>query len=236
MNQKVCIVIPTYNEKHNIVPLIEKILSLPLMLDYVIVVDDASPDGTAEKVKECIKKDTRVHLVLREGKQGLGSAYIRGFQEALGRGAERVIQMDADFSHDPQDIPHLLEASQTVDVVIGSRKIQGGRIIGWGWIRRVMSASAMWFARQLLGIKTHDVTSGFRCYHRKVFQAIRLETIKSNGYAFQEEMLFRSERMGFSIKEIPVTFLDRQNGKSKLSKKDIMEFFVVMWRLRREVK
>lgn len=229
---KPIIVIPTYNEKENITRLITEIFSLRIPFLEVIVVDDNSPDGTATAVQE-LSRNFAVSLITRPKKLGLGSAYIEGFTKALDRNAEFVLQMDADFSHDPKDIPRLLEADTHAHLVIGSRKIPGGAIVGWGRMRKFMSNGAMWFSRFLLGLKAHDVTAGFRCYQRIVLQTLPLSYITSNGYAFQEEMLYRTQLAGFSIKEIPITFVDRLQGKSKLSKNDIIEFFWVMWKLRK---
>lgn len=228
---KPIIIIPTYNERANIEKLLRHLFRLPTPGLEIIVVDDNSPDGTADIVEK-LTKEYPVHLIKRPGKLGLGSAYIAGFKAALVQGAEYIFEMDADFSHDPDDVVRLLAAAQNVDLVIGSRRVQGGKIIGWGWTRKAMSTGAMWFARMLLHLKTKDVTAGFRCFHRRVLDTIHLDTITSNGYAFQEELLYRTEQSGFLIKEIPVTFVDRQEGKSKLSKKDIIEFFVVMGKLK----
>ncbi|MBI4992969.1 MAG: polyprenol monophosphomannose synthase [Candidatus Magasanikbacteria bacterium] len=174
-----------------------------------------------------------IHLITRPAKLGLGSAYIAGFKKALEIGADYIFEMDADFSHDPDDIPRMLESAQTADLVIGSRKIPDGKIIGWGLYRKFTSNGAMWFSRLLLGLKTKDVTSGFRCFRRRTLESIPLDEIKSNGYAFQEEMLYRVQKAGFKIAEEPVTFIDRRAGKSKLSKKDIVEFFLIILKLRK---
>lgn len=229
---KPIIVIPTYNEKENIAELIKAIFTLHIPDLEIIVVDDNSPDGTAQVVEKLKKLQPQIHLIRRRGKLGLGSAYVTGFKKALALTADYIFEMDADFSHDPKDIPRLLEAAQTADLIIGSRKVHHGKIEGWNWYRGFISAGAMWFSRLFLSLKTKDVTAGFRVYNRKVLTAIPLDKIKSNGYAFQEEMLYRTEKLGFKIKEIPVTFVDRQQGRSKLSKKDVVEFFIVMIKLR----
>ena len=228
---KTILVIPTYNEKENIEKLITKIFALNISELEILVVYDNSPDGTADIVEQLSEKYP-LHLLKREGKLGLGSAYIAGFKKALSLGADYIFEMDADFSHDPDDIPRMLESAQDADLVIGSRKIKGGKVIGWGWTRKFMSNGAMMFSRLLLGLKARDVTAGFRCFRRDVLHALDLDAIKSNGYAFQEELLYRTQKAGFKITEIPVTFVDRQEGKSKLSKKDIIEFFIVMIKLR----
>lgn len=229
---KTIIVIPTYNEAQNIKPLLRSLFDLPVKNLEVIVVDDNSPDGTANIVKK-VKKHHPVHLIKRQGKLGIGSAYITGFKRALEYNADLIFEMDADFSHDPEDVPRMIARSQEGhDLVIGSRKIDGGGIVGWGFVRKFMSTGAMVFARSVLGLKAKDVTAGFRCYKKEVLDTIDLDDIKSNGYAFQEEMLYRTQKNGFSISEVPVIFKDRERGKSKLSKKDIIEFFIVMIKLR----
>lgn len=228
--RRTVIVIPTYNEAKNIRPLLERIFELNIQNLEVIVVDDNSPDGTASIVED-IGKTRPARLIKREKKSGLGSAYIAGFREVLRDGADYILQMDADGSHDPADIPRLLKAAEAADLVIGSRRVTGGKIVGWSRWRHFESASAMRFARWLLSLKTKDVTSGFRCFSRRVLERIPLGQIAASGYAFQEEMLFQTERSGFLVMEVPVTFMDRLEGQSKLSGKDIWEFFIVMMRL-----
>lgn len=226
---KPIVVIPTYNEKENIVELLGHIFSLTIPHLEIIIVDDNSPDGTVDAIKK-MHHFQPVHILERKEKSGIGSAYIDGFKKAFKLGADRIIQMDADLSHDPSDINRLLEVD--TDLVIGSRKIKGGRIEGWGFARTFMSNGAMWFSRFMLGLHSKDVTAGFRCFKTQVLTSIELNEIKSNGYAFQEEMLYRTQKKGFSIQEIPVTFTDRTKGTSKLSKKDIIEFFLVIFKLR----
>lgn len=230
---KLIIIIPTYNESQNIEKLLKKIFALNIPDLEVIIIDDNSPDGTSQLVGNLlILQSFNLHLITRQNKLGLGSAYLTGFKKALSLGADYIFEMDADFSHNPDDIPRLLEAAQNADLVIGSRKIAGGEIIGWNFWRKFMSNGAMWLSRLLLGLKVRDVTSGFRCFKRRVLETIPLDEIKSNGYAFQEELLYRAQKSGFTITEIPVIFVDRQEGKSKLSKKDIIEFFLIILRLK----
>lgn len=229
----VAVVIPTYNEKENIPELVDKIFSLKIPNLNIIFVDDNSPDGTGEMIKKMIKKYP-IELIQRPKKLGLGSAYLAGFKKALDMDADYIFEMDADMSHDPKDIEKMLNKAMTgYNMVIGSRKIDGGRIIGWSWWRHFMSNGAMLFSRLVLGLKTLDVTSGFRCYHSQVLKNIPLDEIKSSGYAFQEEILCLAEKNGFSVVETPVTFNDRQRGKSKLGKKEILEFFKTMIRLKK---
>lgn len=229
---KTIIVIPTYNEAENIAKLIKQIFALNIPGLEILIIDDNSPDGTADIVNKLQVTSDKLHLTKRTEKLGLGSAYITGFKNALRMGADFIFEMDADFSHDPNDIPRMLEAIKNADLVIGSRKIPGGRIVGWNWWRKFMSSSAMWLSRRLLGLKTFDVTAGFRCFCRQVLERIDLNKITSNGYAFQEELLYRTQLAGFKIKEIPVTFIDRQFGKSKLNKKDVWEFFITLVKLK----
>ena len=229
---KTIIIIPTYNEADNIDKLIKKIFDLNIFDLEILIIDDNSPDGTAQIVKNIQTTNNKLLLLQRPKKLGLGSAYISGFKKALELKAEYIFEMDADFSHNPDDIPHLLEGIKNADLVIGSRKIQGGKIIGWNWRRKFMSNGAMWFSRLMLGLKPHDVTAGFRCFRHQVLETIKLDEIKSNGYAFQEELLYHTQKINFKITEVPVTFIDRQAGKSKLNKKDIWEFFITIFKLK----
>lgn len=226
------IVIPTYNEAENIEKLIKEIFSQNIEGLEILIVDDNSPDGTSKIINNLQSEISNLKLIQRSGKLGLGSAYITGFKQALTLGADYVFEMDADFSHDPKDISRMLEATKEADLVIGSRKIIGGQIIGWNWRRKLMSNGAMWFSRTMLGLKVKDVTAGFRCFKAEVLKNIDLDAIKSNGYAFQEELLYKTQKKGYKIVEIPVAFLDRKKGKSKLSKKDIIEFFITIYKLK----
>lgn len=229
------IIIPTYNEADNIKRLIIEIFNLDIPDLQIIVIDDNSPDKTAdvvEKIKESMGWNTKIFLIKRNKKLGIGSAYIAGFKKALALNADYIFEMDADLSHNPQDIPLMLAKIADNDLVIGSRKIKGGKIIGWNLKRKLMSNGAMFVSRLLLRLKPKDVTAGFRCYKKEVLQKIDLEKIKSNGYAFQEEMLYRTQKLGFKICEVPVIFRDRKFGQSKLSKKDILEFFLIIFKLR----
>lgn len=228
---KTIIIVPTYNESGNIERLIKEIFSLKIENLEIIIVDDNSPDGTSSIV-ESLKNNFPIHLIKRQGKLGLGSAYITGFKKALEFEADCVFEMDADFSHDPNDIPRLLEKMSNFDLSIGSRKIKGGGVLGWNWRRKMMSNGAMWFSRTLLGFKVKDVTAGFRCFRSQVLKTIGLDQIKSNGYAFQEELLYKVQNAGFKIVEVPVIFEDRKHGKSKLGYKDILEFFIVIFKLK----
>jgi len=231
--EKKYIILPTYNEKDNLTDLIEAILNLQIFNLHIIIVDDNSPDGTGRIADQLSQTHPGVSVIHREGKMGLGSAYIAGFKRALAVGADLIFEMDADFSHNPKEIPNFIKAIQKgYDVVVGSRRIPDGGILNWGIARNIMSKGAMWFSRLVLGLKTKDVTSGYRCYSQKVIKAINWGQIKSNGYSFQEETIFRCEKMSFKVKEIPIVFRDRVKGKSKLSKTEILNFFLTIIRLR----
>lgn len=224
------IVLPTYNEVVNISSLLQRIFVI-LPGVHCVVVDDHSPDKTANRVRELSQQFSNLHLIERQTKLGIGSAYRTGFQFCLDRGAEIICEMDADFSHPPEQLPILCETIRRgFDVAIGSRRIKGGKILGWGFTRQFMSKSAMNFSRWVLGLKTKDVTSGFKAFRRPVIESW-ISTIKSNGYAFQEETIFYSEQKGFKIQEIPIVFSDRSQGKSKLSKIEIFRFFVQIIKL-----
>ncbi len=229
---KTYIVIPTYNEKENIEELVKEIDNLKIEDLNILIVDDNSPDGTGE-IADRLKNSYPVEVLHRQDKQGLGSAYRAGFKYCLEHNAEYIFEMDADFSHKPKDVPRMLQAAQVgADLVIGSRKIKGGKIIGWNAWRHFCSDGAMFASRIMLGLKTKDVTAGFRCFKAETLKTIKYSEIKSNGYAFQEEMIYRIEKAGLKVVEVPVVFLDREKGKSKLNKKDIIDFFVTIIRLK----
>jgi len=235
---KITIIIPTYNEKENLENIVQAVLKHDLNIE-IIIVDDNSPDGTG-KIADSLAARLPVYVIHRAGKLGLGTAYREGFKKALERGADVVFEMDADFSHDPNLVPNFIEKiNQDFDAVVGSRRIKGGEVVGWNWWRKFESGGAMWLSRISLGLKTKDVTSGYKCYTKKVVQFLLDQGvgIKSSGYAFQEETIYRLEKNKFKIIEIPIIFKDRELGKSKLSKKDIVNFFATIFRLRfRDVK
>lgn len=232
MLKEIYIVIPTYNESNTIKDLLIQIFKeVPDI--KVLIVDDNSPDGTAGEV-EIIKKilPNKLFLLKRSGKLGLGSAYREGFGYCLGLGASVVGEMDADFSHQPKDLFRLVkEIENGAGVVIGSRRVKGGKIIGWGVWRHFSSWSANMFSRVLLGLSTKDVTAGFRLYTRDALAVIPWQKIKSNGYAWQEEMIFWGEKYKLKISEVPVEFIDRRVGKSKLNYRDVIDFFITIFRL-----
>jgi dolichol-phosphate mannosyltransferase len=225
------VVIPTYNEADNIPTLLPAILKLGEHFN-VLVVDDNSPDGNAKLVKEMQKTEPRIHLVERAGKMGLGTAYVAGFKYALANGFDFVFEMDADFSHDPQDLPRLLDDAQTYDLSIGSRYISGINVVNWPLRRLILSYGANVYTRIITGMPVRDATGGFKCFRRKVLENIDLDAIHSNGYAFQIEMNFRSWKKGFRVHEIPIVFTDRRVGVSKMSKHIVYEAVWMVWRIK----
>jgi glycosyltransferase involved in cell wall biosynthesis len=226
------IVLPTYNERDNLPALIDMLLELPVDLG-VIVVDDHSPDGTGEIAdKMAAKNPQHVFVIHRSGKLGLGTAYLAGFRDGLATGAARLMTMDADFSHHPRYIPDIVEASISgYDLVIGSRYIRGGSTPDFPLRRRILSNGANMVARTMLGLKARDVTAGFRCYRREVLEAMPLNSIFSSGYSFLVEMLYLVQRAGFSVGEVPITFEDRKEGKSKISEREIIKAMYTVVRL-----
>lgn len=225
------VVIPTYNEAENIEPLIVRLLELDEDLD-VCVVDDASPDGTGEIVDRLREGEPRVHVVHRPGKLGLGGACCAGMLHGLEHGARFVVTMDADFSHDPGYLPALLAGMRDNDVMIGSRYVAGGGVANWGFGRRVLSRTANFVARAVLGLAPRDCTAGFRCYAREVLERIDPTTVKSNGYSYLEEMMWYCQRAGFRIGETPIVFVDRRAGRSKISRAEIFKAVGTLLRLR----
>lgn len=228
---KTLIIIPTYNEIENLRPLLETTFSYVPQTE-ILIVDDNSPDGTGQLADEISQKDPRVHVLHRAGKLGLGTAYIAGFKYAVANGYDAAFEMDADFSHDPRYLPDFLKAIENADLVIGSRYIQGGDTPNWSLLRRIISGSGNIFARFMLGIPVHDCTAGFRCYRREVLANIDLDSVQSQGYAFQVELAYRVLRQGFRIVEIPIIFMDRRVGKSKMSRKIVFEAFNYVLRAR----
>lgn len=228
---KVIAVIPTYNEAENIKILIPRILGLGPQY-HILVVDDGSPDGTARIVKEFMKTEQRVSILERPAKLGLGTAYIAGFKQALKQGADFIMEMDADHSHDYKDIPRFLEKIGECDLVLGSRYKKGISVIDWPLSRVLLSYLGNVYARTITGLKTFDNTGGFKCFRREVLEAIDLDKVKSNGYAFQIEMTFKAAAKGFRISEIPIIFWGRYSGESKMSGHIVREAVLIVWRLR----
>lgn len=227
------VIIPTYNEKGNIKQIIEAVLSQPVGL-HVLVVDDNSPDGTADIVRDLQKSNPEsIHLLNRKKKEGLGTAYIAGFKWCLERDYTYIFEMDADFSHNPKDLPRLLQAClDGADMSIGSRYVKGGEVSNWDYTRILISYFASLYVRSILWIGIKDATAGFVCYHRKVLEAIDLDKIEFIGYAFQIEMKYNAIRKGFKLVEVPITFIDRQVGQSKMSMKIFTEAFFGVIKMR----
>ncbi len=224
------VIIPTYNEAENVSPLIERLLGLEENVD-VLIVDDNSPDGTGQVVDAIVAENPRVQVIHREAKLGLGTAYTAGFVHALGQGYDRIITMDADFSHNPRYIPALLRLTDDYDLAIGSRYVPGGGVRLWGVHRRLLSRGANLFARSVLGLHAHDCTAGFRCYRASVLEAVDPHSIRADGYSYLLEMLWRVQKAGFSIAETPIVFTDRRRGASKISQKEIFHAAGTVFRL-----
>ena len=229
--EKSLVIIPTYNESENI----EKIISdTKKNVDdiHILVIDDNSPDGTAEKVKHLLERYKHINLIEREGKLGLGTAYVVGFKYALENGYEYVFEMDADYSHDPVEIPNFLAAMQESDLVIGSRYIKGVNVVNWPLSRLLLSYFANIYTRLITGLPLCDSTSGYKCFRSDVLRAINLDKVHSGGYSFQIEMSFKAWKLGFRLSEIPIIFIDRAIGTSKMSKRIVREAVMMVWRLK----
>lgn len=230
---KTLIIIPTYNERQNIEPLFEAIFTVNNDVN-ILIVDDNSPDKTHELVEELsqgIYKD-KVFLLKRAGKLGLGTAYVAGFKWALAHSYDYIMEMDADFSHNPIYINDFLREIKTADLVIGSRYVTGGGVVNWGLGRKFISRGGGIYSRLILGIPVNDVTGGYKCFRREVLESIDLDSVKSNGYSFQIEMNYRTYLKGFRIQEVPIIFEDRRVGQSKMSRKIFLEAIMMVWRLR----
>jgi dolichol-phosphate mannosyltransferase len=219
----VCVCLPTYNERENLEPMVAALLEVLGEDGIVLVIDDNSPDGTGEIADRLATADDRVHVLHRPRKEGLGPAYLAGFERALELGADLIMEMDCDFSHDPADVPRLTAAAETADLVIGSRYVRGGGTRNWGLLRRLISRGGSLYAQILLGVRVRDLTGGFKCYRRAVLETIDLAAIDSKGYAFQIETTYRTIRAGFRVVEVPIVFVDRQVGGSKMSKSIVLE-------------
>jgi dolichol-phosphate mannosyltransferase len=225
------VIVPTFNERENLPALVHALLPLDPGLN-ILVVDDGSPDGTGEIAEELKRETGRVDVIHRTGKQGLGTAYVAGFRYALVRGYDKVLEMDADFSHRPEDLPKLLAAADHADVVIGSRNVPGGRVVGWSPVRQFVSKGGSVYARLLLGLPVHDCTSGFKCFRRSALQVLDLDSLRSNGYAFQVEVNYACAQAGLRFAEVPIVFPDRAQGKSKMSWQIAAEAAWLVLRLR----
>ena len=232
MRERGLVVIPTYNEVGNLTPLVEQVLAQDARLE-ILVVDDRSPDGTGQLAEALAQKEPRLHVLHREAKLGLGTAYITGFKWALERGYDFVFEMDADFSHDPAHLKDFLKAIADADLVLGSRYL-GGKVtvVNWPMGRLVLSYCANIYARRITGLRIWDLTGGFKCFRRRVLEAIDLSQVRSNGYAFQIEMSVRAWRKGFTLRETPIVFVDRTEGQSKMNRSIVREAVWMVPRLR----
>lgn len=228
---KALVIIPTYNEAQNAEKIITEVLQQSEMVE-ILIVDDNSPDGTADIVKKMMTNNSRVHLIERERKMGLGTAYVAGFKYGIQHRFDFIFEMDADFSHNPKEIPIMLSKMDECDVLIGSRYIKGVNVVNWPMKRLILSYSANIYTRVITGMPVHDATAGFKCYKRKVLESIDLDSIRSNGYAFQIETNFLAWKKGFIIKEMPIVFVDRRVGVSKMNKKIVYEAAFMVWKLK----
>ena len=222
MNYKVLVISPTYNEKKNILELINRISDTSNLID-ILIIDDNSPDGTAKVVKNIMKENDHIHILERENKSGLGTAYCKGFQWALERDYDLIVQMDADLSHNPDDILRLINEADSADLIIGSRYIQGVNVINWPMRRLLLSYFANLYARLLIRFPVKDSTGGYKCFRREVLESIDLTQIRSEGYSFQIEMNFLAWIKGFKLSEIPIVFTDRTVGESKMNRTIVIE-------------
>ncbi|MFZ4619005.1 MAG: polyprenol monophosphomannose synthase [Bacteroidota bacterium] len=228
---KALVIIPTYNEAQNAEKIINEVL-LQTDIVEVLIVDDNSPDGTAEIVKKMMDTNKRIHILQRERKMGLGTAYVAGFKYAIERKFDFIFEMDADFSHNPKEIPIMLSKMDECDVLIGSRYVKGVNVVNWPMKRLILSYSANIYTRIITGMPIHDATAGFKCYKRKVLETINIDSLRSNGYAFQIETNFLAYKKGFKLMEMPIVFVDRRVGVSKMNKKIVYEAAFMVWKLK----
>jgi dolichol-phosphate mannosyltransferase len=226
------VIVPTYNEKDNLGPITTAILAADPRID-ILVCDDNSPDGTGQLADELAAKEPRLRVLHREKKEGLGKAYLAAFRWALKEGYQFIIEMDADFSHDPKYLPKLIDtARDEADIAVGSRYVEGGGTVNWGIGRQIISRGGSMYVRTILGVPLKDTTAGFKCFNRRVLESINLDEVQSSGYGFQIELSYRALKKGFTIKEIPIVFEDRRVGQSKMSRKIFLEAIRMVWKLR----
>jgi dolichol-phosphate mannosyltransferase len=226
------VIIPTYNERDNLGPITSAVLAAEPRVD-ILVVDDNSPDGTGQLADELAAKEPRLHVLHREKKEGLGRAYLHAFRWALEQRYTFIIEMDADFSHDPKYLPTLLDTALAgADLVLGSRYVEGGGTVNWGVGRQILSKGGSLYARSILGVSVRDLTGGFKCFHRRVLEGIDLDQVHSAGYGFQIELTYRALKKGFTVKEVPIVFEDRRVGQSKMSRRIFAEAITMVWKLR----
>lgn len=229
------VILPTYNERENLKRFVEKlqeVFTINNLAGRIIVVDDNSPDGTGGIADSLAGRHDNLSVIHRPEKQGIGPAYVAGFKQALATDTRYIFEMDCDFSHDPANIPAFLKAIETADLVLGSRYVPGGRVENWGLARRLISRWGGLYARWVLGVPVNDLTGGNKCFRREVLEALDLDAVSSAGYGFQIEMTYRTIKKGFRVKEIPITFSDRQLGQSKMSKRIVLEAVLLVWKLR----
>jgi dolichol-phosphate mannosyltransferase len=224
--------LPTYDERENVGPITEAILASTPDVD-ILVIDDNSPDGTGQLADAIAAREPRVKVLHRAGKEGLGKAYLAGFAWALARGYPLVLEMDADFSHNPRYLPRMLELAREADLVLGSRNVKGGGTVNWGLGRKILSRGGSFYARTILGLPVRDLTGGFKCFHREVLEAIDLGSVQCSGYAFQIELTYRAVKKGFRVAELPIIFEDRRVGQSKMSRRIVLEAIGKVWSIRR---
>ena len=226
---RACVCLPTYNERENLEPMANALLERLGSDDRILVIDDSSPDGTGELADRLAAREPRIEVLHRPQKEGLGPAYLAGFRHALAEGAELVLEMDCDFSHNPDDVPRLIAAAAAdADVVLGSRYVPEGGVRNWSLVRRIVSRCGCLYAQAVLSTRVRDLTGGFKCYRRDVLEAIDLEAVSSRGYAFQIETTYRALRKGFRVVELPITFTDREVGSSKMGRAIVLE---AIWRV-----
>jgi dolichol-phosphate mannosyltransferase len=224
--------IPTYNEAENIEPITQAVLKAEPRVD-ILIVDDNSPDGTGQIADTLAAREPRIRVLHREKKEGLGRAYLAAFRWALAEGYTYIIEMDADFSHDPRYLPQFVDAAEAgADLVLGSRYVTGGGTVNWGVGRQLISKGGSLYARTILGVGVSDLTGGFKCFHRRVLEGIGLDQVQSTGYAFQIELTYRTLKKGFTVREVPIVFEDRRVGQSKMSRKIFLEALTMVWKLR----
>jgi dolichol-phosphate mannosyltransferase len=229
---RACVCLPTYDERENLEPMLRALGRVIGADDRVLVIDDDSPDGTGALADRLAAELAFVDVLHRPRKDGLGPAYLAGFRRALDAGAELILELDCDFSHDPADVPRLLAAAEDADLVLGSRYVEGGGIENWGLLRRAISAGGSIYARLLLGVPVRDLTGGFKCFRRAVLESIDLDAVQTKGYAFQIELTYRALRRGFRVRELPIRFTDRVVGGSKMSRRIVLEAVWQVPRLR----
>ena len=230
--RRALVCVPTYDERENVEPITRAILEATPDVD-VLVIDDSSPDGTGEIADAIAAREPRVKVLHRPGKEGLGKAYLAGFSWALARGYALVLEMDADFSHNPRYLPEMLERARRAELVLGSRNVRGGGTVNWGIGRKLLSRGGSLYARTILGLPVRDLTGGFKCFHREVLEAIDLESVQCSGYAFQIELTYRAIKKGFRVFELPIVFEDRRVGRSKMSRRIVLEAIAKVWSIRR---